>query len=179
LKQRRDWSSGLPGSTAKKVSIQRFDREPLHGFVNPLTYLQAEGVELLSPSGELTLVPFSTVKVVFFVRDFDLSGAGPARKVFTTRPKLAGLWVRIRLRDGDLYDGILPNDLLQCHPQGFTLTPPDAAGNHQRFFVPRAAISAIEVLGVVSSPLTRKKPKQPPAEQIGLFDSPEPPDDSG
>jgi hypothetical protein len=41
----------LAGSTSKKVRISRFEREPLLGFVNPLTYLRPAGVELLTPDG--------------------------------------------------------------------------------------------------------------------------------
>ena len=61
----------MAGSTAKKVLIRRFDREPLTGFVNAQTYLQPEGVELLTPSGTLSVVAYSEIKVVCFVRDFD------------------------------------------------------------------------------------------------------------
>ncbi|MFN0171021.1 MAG: DUF6982 domain-containing protein [Bryobacteraceae bacterium] len=165
----------MPASTTKKVCVQRFDREPLTGFVNPQTFLAVEGVELLSPSGEFAIIPYRDIKMVSFVREFDSPEAEPDRKVFSTRPKTTGLWVRMFMKDGDLLDGILSNDLLQLQPAGFTVVPPDASGNHQKLFIPRAALSAIQVLGVVGSPLTRrKKPAPVPEEQIGLFDDEEP-----
>jgi len=48
--------------------------------------------------------------------------------------------------------------------------PPDPYSNQQRVFVPRVALRAVDVLGVVGSPLKRRKPKAVPKEQIGLFE---------
>ena len=160
----------MAGSTAKKVLIRRFDREPLTGFVNAQTYLQPGGVELLTPSGTLSVVPYADIKVVCFVKDFDSSEVGQEKKVFNTRPKTDGLWVRMQLRDGEVLDGILSNNLLQLTPEGFTVTPPDAYSNNQKLFVPRAALDQFTVLGVVGSLLTRRKPKPAPEGQIGLFE---------
>ena len=90
--------------------IRRFDREPLTGFVNAQSYLQPGGVELLTPSGTLSVVPYSDIKVVCFVKDFDSAEPDQERKVFNTRPKTDGLWVRMQLRDGEVLDGIeIPN----------------------------------------------------------------------
>ena len=163
----------MAASTAKKVLIRRFDREPLTGFVNAQTYLQADGVELLTPGGALSVVPYGEIKVVCFVRDFATAGTTQERKLFNTRPKMDGLWVRMELRDGEVLDGILSNNLLQLTPEGFTVTPPDAYSNNQKLFVPRAALTVFNVLGVVGSPLTRRKPKPIPESQIGLFEEPE------
>lgn len=160
----------MPVSTTKKVRITRFDREPLVGFVNPQTYLRPSGVELLTPDGNFAIVPFGDVKVVQFVKDFEPPDPSPERKVFTTRPKMGGLWVRVKFRDGEVMDGILANNLLLLENQGFTLTPPDPYSNNQRLFVPRIALTELQVLGVVGSPLRRPKPKPVPKEQIGLFD---------
>ena len=160
----------LAGSTTKKVLIRRFDREPLSGFVNSQAYLQAGGVELLSPAGALTVIPYEDIKVVCFVRDFDFSDVEASKKIFQTRPKMEGLWVRMRMRDGEVLDGLLPNDLLQIALEGFTVTPPDSSANNQRLFVPRAALVEIKVLGVVGSPLTRRKAKPVSEDQIGLFE---------
>ena len=162
----------MAASTAKKVVIRRFDREPLTGFVNAQTYLQPQGVELLTPGGACIVAPYSEIKVVCFVRDFGSVEPTQEKKVFNTRPKTDGLWVRMQLRDGEVLDGILSNNLLQLTPEGFTVTPPDAYSNNQKLFVPRAALSQLNVLGVVGSPLTRRKPKPAPEGQIGLFEEP-------
>ena len=157
-------------STTKKVRISRFDREPLLGFVNPQTYLRPSGVELLTPDGNFSVVPYDEVKAVQFVKDFEPPDPGSERKVFSTRPKMDGLWVRVKFRDGEVMDGILANNLLLMESQGFTVVPPDPYSNNQRLFLPRVALAEVQVLGVVGSPLRRRKPKEVPKEQIGLFD---------
>ncbi len=158
----------MAGSTTKKAVLRRFDKEPLAGYINPLSFLQLTGVELLSPEGNVVLVPYSDVKTLAFVRDFE-SASEPGRQVFQTRPKTEGLWVRLEFRDGDVTEGILPNNLLQIETAGFTIIPPDAFGNTQRLFIPRTALRSVQVLGVVGSPL-KKKAKPAAKEQIGLFE---------
>ncbi len=160
----------MASSTTKKVLIRRFDREPLVGFVNPQAYLRAGGIELLSPAGEVSVLPYEEVKTVCFVKDFDAAEQEPGRKVFNTRPKTDGLWVRMVFRDGEIMEGILANNLLQLEPYGFTVVPPDPYANNQRIFLPRAALKEIQVLGVVGSPLRRRKAKAEAKEQIGLFE---------
>ena len=159
----------MAASTSKRVLIQRFDRESLQGYVNPAAYLAAGGVELLSQTGSVSVVPYADVKAVCFVADFD--GGNPLRnKAFTSRPKTAGLWVRLKFRDGETMDGVVPNNLLQIEGQGFTVTPPDlGGGGAQRLFVPREALTSIEVLGVVGSALRPKK-KPEPEGQLRMFD---------
>ncbi len=160
----------MAASTTKKAVLRRYDREPLAGYVNPLTYLQPAGVELLSEQGNLSTVPYDEIKTVAFVRDFETSRE-PGRRVFLTRPKMEGLWASFRFRDGDVMEGIVPNNLLQLEHYGFTVIPPDPYGNIQRLFVPRLSLQSVEVLGVIGSPLKRRKAKAKPAskEQIELF----------
>jgi hypothetical protein len=159
----------LAGSTTKKAIVRRYEKESLAGYVNPASYLQPAGVELLSAQGTVFIVPYEDIKTVSFVRDFE--GAGePGRRVFNTRPKMEGLWVSLQFRDGEVMEGIMPNNLLQLEPRGFTVIPPDPYSNNQRVFIPRAAVQSVEVLGVVGSPLRRRKAKAIPKEQIGLFD---------
>ncbi|MGA2714352.1 MAG: hypothetical protein ABSG41_14685 [Bryobacteraceae bacterium] len=158
----------VASSTAKMVVIRRFDRENLTGFVNPLSYLQPHSVELLKPDGALVLLPYEEVKSVCFVKDFEAEAE--SRRIFLTRPKLEGLWVRMRFRDGEIMDGILPNNLLAWEIAGYTVTPPEPDANNQRVFVPRSALSSIQVLGVVGSPLRPKRKKAPAAtDQPTLF----------
>ena len=159
----------MAGSTTKKTVIRRFQKEPLAGYVNPASYLQPAGVELLSALGNLSIVPYEEIKTISFVRDFE--GAGETgRRVFNTRPKMEGLWISLQFRDGEVMEGIMPNNLLALEPYGFTVIPPDPYSNQQRVFIPRAAVRSVEVLGVVGSPLKKRKAPAVPKEQIGLFD---------
>ena len=156
-------------STTKKAFVRRFDKESLAGYINPISFLQLTGIELLSAEGSLTPVPYEDIKSVAFVRDFDAAREEP-RRVFNTRPKMEGLWVSFEFRDGEILEGVMPNNLLQLEPHGFTIIPPDPYSNTQRFFIPRNALRSVEVLGVVGSPLKKRKPKVPSKEQIGLFE---------
>lgn len=160
-------------STTKRVLVTRFDREPLSGFVNPQSYLLADGLELLSQSGSVNVVPYQEIKLVCFVRDFQQGEPRKELRLFTTRPKMEGLWIRMRFRDGDAMDGMLPNNLLQFDSYGFSVIPPDPGFQNQRIFVPKAALSGVQVLGVVGSPLRMRKPKPAAKEQLEMFEKPE------
>ncbi|MBV9746717.1 MAG: hypothetical protein JO099_23400 [Acidobacteriia bacterium] len=159
----------MPASTTKKVVLRRFEKEALAGYVNPLTFLQLTGIELLSPEGNVSVVPYSDVKMVAFVKDFEEVNE-PERRVFQNRPKIEGLWLRLEYRDGEVTEGIIPNNLLQIEKHGFTVVPPDPNGNTQRVLIPRTALRSVQVLGVVGSPLKRLKRKTVLKEQIGLFE---------
>ena len=159
----------MAGFTTKKVLIRRFQRESLAGYVNPISFQQPAGIELLSVDGNASTVPYEEIRYIAFVRDFD-SSDGPERQTFNTRPKMEGLWVRLRFRDASMMEGVMPNNLLQIEQYGFSLIPPDPYSNQQRIFVPRMAVETVEVLGVVGSPLTKKKAKPAAKEQIGLFE---------
>jgi hypothetical protein len=161
----------LGGSTNKKVLISRFDRETLSGFVNPQAYQLDTGLELLTQSGSVNVVAYEEVKLVCFVRDFQQGEPRKELRLFTTRPKMEGLWLRLYFRDGDVMDGILSNNLLQLDQHGFSVVPPDPGFQNQRIFVPKTALSRVEVLGVVGSPLRtpRKPPKPATKEQLEMF----------
>ena len=157
----------MASSTAKKVVVRRFERETLNGFVNPFSYLQPQAVEILRQDGSLALLPYREVRSVAFVKDFD--GEPEPSRVFLNRPKLEGLWVRMVFLDGEVMDGILPNNLLSWESAGITVTPPEPDSNNQKVFVPREALRSVQVLGVVGSPLRTKRKKAPVEDQPTLF----------
>jgi len=136
--------------------------------------LQADAVELLTPEGALLRIPYSETKAVCFVRDFDGTETWRRNRSFAARPKTPGLWVQVRFRDGDTLEGLIPNNLLQTEPNGYSLTPPDPTFQNQRVFIPREALQAVEVLGVIGSPLRRKAKKPVTAadkdKQLEMFD---------
>lgn len=144
-------------STNRKVIVTRFEREPVPGFLQTPGGLLADGVELLTPSGTLLHLPYSEVKAICFVRDLDGAETWRAHRNFATRPKAAGLWVRLMFRDGDSLQGIIANNLMAMEPGGFDIIPPDPTFQNQRIFVPRAALREVQVLGVIGSPLKRKR----------------------
>jgi hypothetical protein len=159
----------LSASTRKKVLISRFDRETVAGYVDPQDYLSSGGLEVMTTSG-VRVIPFAEIKTVCFVREFDAGEPPRERRLFSTRPRTEGLWVRMSFLDGELMDGLLPNNLLALDAWGFTVTPPDPASRSQRIFVPRAALRDITVLGVVGSSPRHRKPKPEVEGQIKLFE---------
>jgi hypothetical protein len=161
-------------STSKKVLIERFERDTLRGWVNPQSWLQPLGIELISPQGIASILPYDQVKAVCFVRDLEGAGVLAERREFLARPKSAGLWVSLRFRDGDRLQGVLPNNLLLTEPQGYSVVPPEAGGNTQKVFVPRQALMEVSVLGVIGASGARTRRKLPVPGQISLFseDSP-------
>jgi hypothetical protein len=155
----------LPTSTSKKVLVERFDRETVPGFINPAEWLTEAGLELLTAAGAVVVLPYGDVKAVYFVREFTDTPHG--RRAFGSRPRTGGLWLRLSFRDGDQLEGIMPNNLLQVEARGLQILPPDSA---QRVFVPRGALSSIQVLGVVGSPVRTGRRKPVPKDQIRLFE---------
>jgi hypothetical protein len=136
-------------STHKKVVVETFDGRRLPGYVNPRQFDRAEGMQLLDPAGEVQELAWKDVKVAWFVRDWEDEPARPDRTAFLRRPRLEGLWVRLRFRDNETLEGVIVNDLLNSSPHGYLFTPPDLHGAHQKAFVPRAALAAMEVLAVI------------------------------
>jgi hypothetical protein len=145
-----------PASTRKKVVVLLLDRGHLKGYLNPAALARAEAFDLLTPDGEHVSVPMASVKSVYFVREFP-DEFQPERKVFLSRPKLDGLWVRLRFRDEDVMEGIVANDLLDLLDNAVQLTPPDLHGNTLRLFIPRSALAEMKVLGVVGA--ARRTPR--------------------
>ena len=170
-------------STHKKVVIRKLDKSVVRGYVDPRTYLTPDGVELLGCDGRLVSIPIGQVKGVFFVRDFEGNPQRPERKIFHSRPRQSGLWVRMVFKDNELLEGLTPNNLLDLDPAGFYITPPDVYSNNLRIFIPRNSLTAIEVLGVIRfGRLRREQPRvgEGPGKagelpgQFGLFGSPVP-----
>jgi hypothetical protein len=160
-------------STNKKVLLTRFDREPVEGFVHASADFDREAIEILTPSGTLVRVPVIETKAVCFVRDFDAGETWRDHRTFLARPKTPGIWVRLLFRDGDFVEGMLQNNLLLLDPSGFSIIPPDPTFQNQRIFVPKSALSEVQVLGVVGSPLKRRQLKKPAGEdQLEMFKEP-------
>jgi hypothetical protein len=149
----------VSATTTKKVLVARFEKPALPGFIQMPGGLAAEAVELLTPAGSVVRIACQEVKAICFVRDLDGDETWLKHRAFATRPKTPGLWLSLRFRDSDSLEGLVPNDLMQLEPLGFFLIPPDPTFQNQRIFVPRTALSDVQVLGVIGSPLRRRKSK--------------------
>ena len=161
----------MSSSTTKKVCVRRFGLNPLEGYVYPHGYLHKNGIEVLARTAESVLIPYEQVRAVYFVREFGSDPEQYQRREFASRPKLGGLWVRMRFLDGEELEGVMPNDLKTIGNHGVTLIPPDSKGNTHRVFVPSRAMEAFEVMGVIGKPKPRRGPRKGtiPEDQMGLF----------
>jgi hypothetical protein len=155
-----------PASTHKKVVVVLADKKPIRGYLNPSRLGQADPVDLLTLEGEHQELPLARIRSIYFVREFS-DDFEPERKAFLSRPKLDGLWVRLRYTDGETLEGVVPNDLLTLLDNGLQITPPDLSSATDRIFVPRAALTEVTVLGVVG--IARRKPPTPAIAQPRLF----------
>jgi hypothetical protein len=152
-------------STHKKVIVTFSDHTTLQGYLNP-TRLPDDPLDVLTTNGEHREIPLKEIRAVYFVRDFT-DDYEPERKAFFSRPKLDGLWVRLKFRDNETLEGVVNNDLLALLDSGIQITPPDLNGAAMRIFVPRSALSEVTVLGVVG--VARRKPAAAAPAQPKLF----------
>lgn len=143
------------------------DRDSINGFIAANNFIADGKLELLNTAGNVVLIELKDIKGVYFVRDFSDSES-LARKTFTTRPRIEGLWVRLKFRDSEVLEGLMPNDLTQITPEGFFVNPPDTRSNTQRIFVPRTALSELEVIAVIGAASRRRKGAAA-VEQVPLF----------
>lgn len=162
-------------STSKRVVLYRFDRQPLEGVVNPATYLRDHHVELITLDGNFETAAYQDFKAICFVSETAPADLFTVHNVFERRPKVPGLWTRFLFRDRDQLDGILSHNLLEWPEPGYLITPPRAGANRQRVFIPRAALVATELRGVVGTSLAargqgRKGEAAMGQRQLSMFD---------
>ena len=138
-------------STHKKVIVRKLDRDSAQGYITPADFISDGKLELLNTAGKLALIELRDIKGIYFVREFSDSDA-IARKTFAARPRSEGLWVRLKFRDQDVLEGMMPNDLAQLMAEGFFINPPDTRGNTQRIFVPRTALESRSRRSALTSP---------------------------
>lgn len=157
-------------STHKKVIVRKADRDSINGYVAPANFVVDGKLELLNTTGNVVSIDLRDIKAVYFVREFSDTDL-MVRKTFTTRPRTEGLWVRLKFKDSDVIEGILPNDLTQNPAEGFLINPPDLRSNTQRVFVPREALTSVNVLAVVGAGNRRRRKGPPDTRQVTLFES--------
>ena len=133
------------------------------------TFISEGKVELMNTAGNVVAIELRDVKGVYFVREFGDSES-LTRKTFTSRPRMEGLWVRLRFRDNEIIEGMMPNALLQEGGDGFSIIPPDTHSNTQRIFVPRSALAEMTVLGVIGDKKPRSaRPAPEDTRQVPMF----------
>jgi hypothetical protein len=167
-------------SARKPVIVRRLSRDWTAGYASASPADQPHDLELLDNAGKLQLIPWQLIKWVCYVRELlPGSHSGPhstsdatsperlLRRRFISRPRTAGLWLRLTLTDGDELEAIAPNDRSLIDGAGLLLTPPDTRSNTQRIFVPRTSVRSLAVVAVIGSALRPRGPQ--PDLQPDLF----------
>jgi hypothetical protein len=163
-------------ASLKKAIVRKLSRDWLAGYVTAEEFCREGVLELLDLAGKVTLLRQEELKWLCFVRDFN-SGelANPERllhKTFAGRPRTEGLFLRLRLSDGDLIEGIAANDRGLIAGSGLSLLPPDTRSNTQRLWIPPTAIAALEIVAVIGN-APRKKASAARPEPRGQEDQKE------
>jgi hypothetical protein len=153
-------------STHKKVVVRKMDRDSVSGYV-AAQFVNEGKLELLNTAGNVVAIDLREIKGVYFVREFGDSES-LTRKTFTSRPRAEGLWVRLRFKDNEILEGLMPADLTQSLPEGFLINPPDQRSNTQRIFVPRSALESLTVLAVIGA--TRRPRRGADQRQVTMFE---------
>lgn len=163
--------------------VRKFSRDWSAGYALANLGQDAQELEILDLGGKLLRIAWEQIKWVCYVRDFPAATpqsdtANPERllhKRFSTRPRTAGVWLRMTLNDGEEIEGLAANDRSLIEGSGLLLTPPDTRSNTQRIYVPRTAIQTLEVLGLIGAAGRKgSTTRRATGDQPGLF-----PTDSG
>ena len=156
-------------STHKKVVVRKIDRDSINGYVSPSNFVHEGKLELLNTSGNVVAIELRDIKGVYFVREFG-DADSLSRKTFTSRPRTEGLWVRLRFKDNEVLEGMMPNDLTQNMAEGYLVNPPDLRSNTQRIFVPRTSLESLTVLAVIGATRRRRKGVTDDTRQVPMFE---------
>jgi hypothetical protein len=144
----------------KPVIVRKLTRDWCGGYAVANPTHEKDALDLLLASGKLLQISWPEIKWVCYVRelasDEDRNSGIDAfqperllRRRFMSRPRIAGLWLRLILADGEELEGVTANDRSLIEGAGLMLTPPDTRSNTQRIFVPRPAIRELTILGVM------------------------------
>lgn len=147
-------------SSRKKAIFRKYSRDWVAGYVPLAGFVHEEQVEMLGLDGKVVQLAVEDLKWICYVRDFNSGELNNperlVRKTFAGRPRGEGLFVRARLKDGDLIEGLAANDVSLVSSEGVFLTPPDLRSNTQRVWIPRSSLEELDVVAVVGA--AKRKP---------------------
>ncbi len=162
----------------KKAIVRLLDGGFVCGYLPPADFVESSSVIMMDVAGRIITFSLNDIRWIVYVRYFNSGDlADPekvGRKSFLGRPRLEGLWVRMTFRDGDVLEGICGSEIGFLHEivasGGLLCTPPDPRSNALRIYVPRTALTGLELLAVIGS-AAKKKPVARPVQdrQPGLF----------
>jgi hypothetical protein len=147
-------------SNRKKAIFRKFSRDWVAGYLPASGFVHQARVEMLDLDGKVVSLDAGDLKWICYVRDFNSGELNNperlVRKTFAGRPRGDGLFVRARLKDGDVVEGLAANDVSLVSSEGVFLTPPDLRSNTQRLWIPRSSMEELEVVAVIGA--AKRKP---------------------
>jgi hypothetical protein len=147
-------------SSRKKAIFRKFSRDWVAGYLPLSGFVHERMVEMLDLDGKVISLATEDLKWICYVRDFNSGELNNperlVRKTFAGRPRGDGLFVRVRMKDGDLIEGLAANDVSLVSSEGVFLTPPDLRSNTQRLWIPRTSLEELDVVAVIGA--AKRKP---------------------
>jgi hypothetical protein len=170
-----DWYEGQMTEAQKKVIVRLFNAGTVSGYLPQNGLVDSGMVALMDTAGRAILFPMIDIKLIAYVRDFNQNDTVEperlGRRTFLARPRSEGLWLRMTFRDGDILEGLAATDITFLDSlvidSGLMASVPDARSNTQRIYVPRSALTSLDLLGIITSP--KRKTALGPDPQPGLF----------
>lgn len=160
-------------SGRKKAIFRKFSRDWLAGYVPASGFAREGRLEMLDLDGKVVELAVRDLKWICYVRDFNSGELNNPerllRKTFAGRPRGEGLFVRARLKDGDLVEGLAGNDMSLVSSEGIFLTPPDLRSNTQRIWIPNTSLEELDVVAVIGAAKKKPQAEPEPVAQEKLF----------
>lgn len=160
--------------SSKKVILRTMTDDIYPGYLPVSGMIEVESghpsVTLFDLDGRIVPIPLAEVRWIAYVRDFNLTDKDDperlTRRTFLARPRTEGLWLKLTMTDGSIFEGLAPIDLTLVDglldDKGIFLIPPDNRSNTQRLYIPRHEIRNLKLLAVITTP---SKPKSVSADQ--------------
>jgi len=118
-------------------------------------------------SNAMEQVPHDGAKAIFFVKSFEGKSHEDLR-FHDHLPAPDCLWVRVTFDDGEVIEGLIPNNSTYVLHPGFYMSPIDPEGNNWLIYVMKNQLKNVQVLGL------RPAPKNMPGLAISKAAVPEP-----
>lgn len=111
-------------------------------------------------AGTTLEINLAEVKALLFVRDH--KGDAYYEEVrFFSRSEAPHLWVRVRMRDGELIEGRTENNIALLLQPGFWLWPVDSFSNNLLVYIPKSSVIEFHVMATAARTLSGEQEENP------------------
>jgi len=147
------------GASELDMLVIQFGDRTLKGYADRSQWPPEEdlGVHLASPvirllgSDTFDRVPLEGVKAIFFVKSFEGKWHDDLR-FHDHLPPPECLWVRVTFHDGEIIEGLIPNNHNHVVHSGFYMSPIDPEGNNWLMYILKNKLRDFQILGLRAAP---------------------------